>query len=362
MFAAKDVPLLGLLAQEMAFHQQGWPSVSAQITGSPANSSCRPRISAATPLFTQPARTATDALPNRQRKSSVVPIKYLDPTIDIVFKLLLLRNQDLLRDMLKAVLDLRIPISTLEILNPEIPKDFPEDKAVVLDIRVRLQDNRQIDIEMQSSVRPSTRGRFLYYWAKGFADSLGEGEDYDELPPCVSVLWLKKTILRNPRFHSIFHLAEEHSHEVFAHEIEFHVLELPNLYLADASRQVNLDRWARFLRAESPDEIDQLAQEDSIMTSARNALAELSMDPEARRLAQERETAGQMHKYLLKASYKDGRKEGLLVAVRAICSILGIGVDAEKSDQLTHLSVAELEQLVARLESERKWPDDFRST
>jgi predicted nucleotidyltransferase component of viral defense system len=37
VFAAKEVPLsfLGQLAQEMAFHQQGWPSVSAQMTGSP---------------------------------------------------------------------------------------------------------------------------------------------------------------------------------------------------------------------------------------------------------------------------------------------------------------------------------------
>ena len=288
-----------------------------------------------------------------------MPIKYLDPTIDIVFKLLLLRNQNLLRNMIEAVLDLHVPIATLEILNPEIPKDFPEDKAVVLDIRVRLQDSRQIDIEMQSSVRPSTRGRFLYYWAKGFADSLAEGDDYDELPPCVSVLWFKMAILRTPRFHSIFHLAEDHSHEVFAHEIEFHVLELPNLHLADAGRQVNLDRWARFLRAESPDEIEQLAQEDSIMTSARNALAELSMDPEARRLAQERETAGLMHKYLLKASYKDGQKEGLLVAVRTTCSILGIRLDAEKSEHLIQLDVNQLEQLVARLESDRKWPDEI---
>jgi len=36
VFAAKEVPLsfLGRLVQEMAFHQQAWPSVSAQMAGS----------------------------------------------------------------------------------------------------------------------------------------------------------------------------------------------------------------------------------------------------------------------------------------------------------------------------------------
>lgn len=88
------------------------------------------------------------------------------------------------------------------------------------------------------------------------------------------------------------------------------MLELPKLTLAAPNRKARLERWARFLRAESPDELEELVQEDAVMTSARNALSELSMDPEARRLAKDREIAGLMHKYLIKASYKEGRQEG----------------------------------------------------
>ena len=50
--------------------------------------------------------------------------KLLDPTLDIVFKLLMVRKQELLRDMIESVVTLPSPISELEIQNPQIPKGF----------------------------------------------------------------------------------------------------------------------------------------------------------------------------------------------------------------------------------------------
>ncbi len=46
--------------------------------------------------------------------------------------------------MIESVLNLPESIPDLEVLNPEIPKDFPADKSVVLDIRVRLHNGEQI--------------------------------------------------------------------------------------------------------------------------------------------------------------------------------------------------------------------------
>lgn len=64
-------------------------------------------------------------------------IHLLDPALDVVFKMLLLRNRLLLRDMVEAVLGLPAPILEITVLNPDIPKDFPGDKSIVHDIRVR---------------------------------------------------------------------------------------------------------------------------------------------------------------------------------------------------------------------------------
>jgi predicted transposase/invertase (TIGR01784 family) len=237
-------------------------------------------------------------------------VKLLDPTNDLVFKMLLLRNPFLLRSMIEAVLGLKQPIQDLVVQNPEIPKDFPGDKGIVLDIRVRLHDGRQIDLEMQSTVPPGTRVRFLYYWAKVFTDSMVMGQDYTILRPCISILWFKESLLKGSRFHSIFHLSEDESRDLFTEEIEFHVLELPKLHLATADRQAKLERWARFLRAQSGEELEELAREDSTMTTAKNTLEELSSDPVAQRLARERETAVLMHRHLMNSSLEHGLKQG----------------------------------------------------
>jgi predicted transposase/invertase (TIGR01784 family) len=250
------------------------------------------------------------SLHSYHKGDSPVFVKLLDPTNDLVFKMLLLRKQDLLRDMIEAVLALPQPIEDLEVQNPEIPKDFPGDKSVVLDIRVRLHDGHQIDLEMQSTVPPGTRARFLYYWAKAFTDSIGIGADYTLLRPCISILWFKEPLLKGSRFHSIFQLSEVHSQERFSPEIEFHVLELPKLPLADTGRQAKLELWARFLRAQTTEELEELAREDATMTTAKDTLQELSSDPVAQRLARERETAVLMHRHLVNSSLEHGLEQG----------------------------------------------------
>lgn len=52
--------------------------------------------------------------------------KFLDPTLDVVFKMIFAddKNKTLLISLLTAVMKPVTPICDVEILNPEIPKDF----------------------------------------------------------------------------------------------------------------------------------------------------------------------------------------------------------------------------------------------
>ena len=79
----------------------------------------------------------------------------LDPTLDVVFKLLFAHanNRDILIALLTVVLKPNVPIDAVDLLNPEIPKDLSADKGAVLDIHVRLLDGRHIDVETQSELR-----------------------------------------------------------------------------------------------------------------------------------------------------------------------------------------------------------------
>jgi predicted transposase/invertase (TIGR01784 family) len=95
-------------------------------------------------------------------------MQLLDPKLDVVFKLLFAHpnHRDILISLLTAVLQPTVPIADATVLNPEIPKDLPDDKGTVLDIRVQLTDGRQIDVEMQSALHPGLIQRILYYNAR----------------------------------------------------------------------------------------------------------------------------------------------------------------------------------------------------
>jgi hypothetical protein len=166
-------------------------------------------------------------------------------------------------------------------------------------------------------------------------------------------------MLQDTRFHSVFHLSEDHSREYFSPELEFHVLELPKLHLAGIDRRAKLERWARFLRAQSDEELEELAREDPMMMTAKDVLQELSSDPTAQRLARERETSELMHRHLINSSLEQGRVEGLVVAVGLACEMIGIEIDVAKKHRVSTFTCEQLTTLVQRLMTDRRWPEGF---
>ncbi len=246
---------------------------------------------------------------------SVVPVPFerLDPTLDIVFKLLLVRTQVLLVAMLEAVL--ARSIASVTILDPVIPGDLASDKRVVLDIRVELPDGSRIDVEMQVRAAPALRSRLVYYAARDYADQLVRGEGYEDLTPTVVIVWLVEPIEELPhRLHTIYELRERHTHETFGDQLVVHALQLSALppsgalgYAVDA----RVERWARFFSAQEDADYEQLASEDPIMAIAKQALDQLSQDPEARRMARERADAIKLYELDMASYRKKARAEGL---------------------------------------------------
>ncbi len=192
------------------------------------------------------------------------PVQLLKPTTDLVFKLLLQRDQGfpLLRSVLDCVICPVSPIESIELLNPDIDRDYPVDKPISLDVRVRLKNLTRVDIEMQSQVTAQTASRFLYYWARDYGHGLQRGDDYSVLVPVVSVIWLAEDLLASQQFHSVFHLSEDTTRERFSSDIEIHTLELKKLHFLSRSASPKHYRWSRFLVTDSIEELQLLAEED----------------------------------------------------------------------------------------------------
>ena len=177
--------------------------------------------------------------------------RLLDPKNDVVFKLLMVRYPRVLVGLLNAVLRPASPIVSVEVLNPELPKNLADDKGAFLDVVARFQDGLRADVEMQMDLPVGLRSRILYYWAKLYASPLAAGQPHSALRPCYSVVILGKNVWVTPRYHSIFQLLEQHDHTLFSPDLELHTLELPKLATLVPS-EVEADPkpidWGRFLR------------------------------------------------------------------------------------------------------------------
>lgn len=220
--------------------------------------------------------------------------KTLDPKLDIVFWMLFgaEQNRGLLISLLNAVLNPPVPIEAVEVLHGQPERFAVNDKNISLDVRVRLQNGEQVNVEMQSQRRPAIRERALYYWARRYAGQLQRGESDVQLRRCVVVLIANFAELPSKRFHSTFQVQERDSGEVLTSHLELHLLELPKLPSAiDRNDEPNLALWGRFLSAAGDEDLEKLAMEHPVLKQAKDALDRLSADELAQIQAEHREMA-----------------------------------------------------------------------
>jgi predicted transposase/invertase (TIGR01784 family) len=277
------------------------------------------------------------------------------------------------------------------VLNPELPKDLADDKGALLDVLVRLDDGRQVDVEMQSCSRPGLRQRALFYWARMYAAQIGRGQSHAELEPCVSIFLLDFRELPGTGFHSKFRVLEVSSHEPFSDALELHVVELPKLAGCEISSEPELAHWARFFAAGTDEELEELAMRDPMMQKAKDALENLSADPSVQELARQRELGMIGYQLDLQAARKQGMAEGrtdgeirgeqrgmaigeqrgetkgraeglvegrglaLRDAVARLCAVFGIELDEQRRQRLQSMADTDLQALVETIAQERRW-------
>jgi predicted transposase/invertase (TIGR01784 family) len=238
------------------------------------------------------------------------PPRFLSPGLDIVFRRLLIDNPPLLRAMLTAVLRPESPITETVLLPAQPEGGLALAKDIVLDVRVGLRDGSQIDVEMQSRAPAGTRERILLYWSRMFGASFERGQGYIDAPRCVSIIWSGQPLLPHPEFHRRITLRDGGGRS-FTDVLEFHVLELAHLGLAEVETEnADVIRWAKFLLARNEGEIHDLAREDMVMSEAERSLLKLSDFPGFVSEAQQRADALMFSEIFLRRARRDGLVEG----------------------------------------------------
>ncbi len=289
------------------------------------------------------------------------------PKIDFAFKEIMM-NEDARVGFLSAVLKLNpADIKETQLLNSYLRKVHEKDKLGILDVRVRMNNNTEIDIEINLSELAVWADRSLFYLSKMYTEQINAGQDYTVFKKCVSISILDFVLFKDaPNFYSCFHLREDTRGTIYTDKMEFHVIELPKLPegLMDDNRDILL--WAKFINAEGKEEFDMLATENPYIKSAYKTLQVISQDDEKRMEYEAREKAvrdynqGMLEATArgweagekagreegIKEGIKAGREEGIKESMRAIArNMLAMGLPVDIVSKATGLSVEELENL-----------------
>ena len=183
-------------------------------------------------------------------------IRKLPLTSDYVFKRIFGQeeNKSALIDFLESIL--MIKIQNLQINNPEIPKDFYDSKYGVLDLKVTLDNNLIVNVEMQVQNQYNIEQRSTFYMASTYAKQLGEGEAYENCKKVVIINILNFKYYKRNSYHSIARMKFEPSDKIAktkkeyrkedkyaTHFLEMHIIELPKFKEKNPEIGTKLEQW-----------------------------------------------------------------------------------------------------------------------
>lgn len=243
--------------------------------------------------------------------------KILSATLDFIFKLIFgdEKNTDILSSFLMAVLGLPFEdFDGLQIIDPNLPREFEDDKQGILDVKLRLKSGKIIDIEIQVKRLPHLRERGIYYTSKMITEQIKRGNEYHTIKPVVTILVCDfPFFLGDEKYHHKFELYDRENEVLFSDVVALHTLELPKLPEFDDHTEIW--SWAKFIKTVDEEELNMLAQRSPVMGKAVGIRMELSQDERLRMLADAREKARRDEADLL---WGAKREQALEIAFRLL--------------------------------------------
>ena len=216
---------------------------------------------------------------------------FLPVRSDIVFRMFFgdKRNTEFLISFLKSVLRISEgDYETIEVTNPYLAKDYPDDKLGIVDVKLRTKYGKIIHIEIQLQILPELKARLIFYGAKLITEQIGIGDKYADIQKVISIIITEETLVTDsPRYHHRFTFYDPDAGVEFSDLQEINTLELDKL--PNASDGTELYDWAKFIAADTEEELTMAAESNPQIGKATLILRELSADERARDLYERRE-------------------------------------------------------------------------
>ena len=227
---------------------------------------------------------------------------------DYMFHLVLQESEKVLTGLVSALMD--IPLEEIRQCRVENPIDYGssiEDKEIILDVRLSLNDDTNIDIEVQVNKHKYWIERSLLYWARTYG-RLNTGEEYGKLKTTYHIGILQFTLFEDePEFYAEYGLYNKKNGRQYTDKICIRTLDITRPDLADDSqKEQNLLKWANAFKAKTLPELEKLCKGEEVLEEMAVIIKKLSEDEKIRMRCEAREDYDRW----LRTQYCAGKEEG----------------------------------------------------
>ena len=185
--------------------------------------------------------------------------------------------------LLNSILKEKVSSIVLD-CNTILERDLFDDKLGILDIRAKINDNIDCDIEMQLVDQNNIEKRLLFYLSKMYSQNIKMGQNYNEINKCIAILFTDFEIKNFENIHKYitkWNLREEkYTSIVLTDTIEIYIIELSKV--KRYSENIKLDTWIKFIS--NTGDVD-MSKADEPIKEAKKVLEEISEDEHERYLA-----------------------------------------------------------------------------
>ncbi len=211
---------------------------------------------------------------------------------DYLFKAVLQSQREVLRALLCCLLHMEPKeLFSVEISNPIELGAAVDDKGIILDIKMILNNDRILNLEMQVTNYHDWPDRSLLYLCRIF-DNLGKGaKSYLGIIPAHHIGILDFPLEKqSEELYGHFYLMNEKTYEKYSDKFCLSVLNLFHIRLAtEEDKRYKIDRWAALFKATTWEELQMLAEKDSVFEKAADAIYTLTADEHIREQCRRRE-------------------------------------------------------------------------
>ena len=192
-------------------------------------------------------------------------------------------NEDMLAEMLEEILEIKI--KEIEITNEyTLDKAYKDTKGGRIDLKVTVDNNKVIDVEMQIENREDMKDRTIYYASALHHETVRKGENYNKSKEVIVISILSFNLFEDEKYMVSGSYRRDDTNEEISNKVKVYYIQLPKFLEQNDKKKKKLAQWLYFISQKNKEELEMAIEENDKVARAERLLEEALSDPETREI------------------------------------------------------------------------------